>query len=140
MATYPEYMVAPIRQDLVEAGFEQLMTPEEVDTVLNEQSGTVLVVVNSVCGCAAGKARPALKMAVASSEKKPNKLVTVFAGMETEAVAKVREHLLPYPPSSPAIALFKDGELVHMIERYHIEGNDMMRIVNNLQGAFEEYC
>lgn len=140
MATYPEYMVAPIRQDLVEAGFEQLMTPEEVDAVLNEQSGTVLVAVNSVCGCAAGKARPALKMAVSSSEKKPNKLVTVFAGMETEAVAKVREHLLPYPPSSPCIALFKDGELVHMIERYHIEGNDLMRITNNLQGAFEEYC
>lgn len=140
MATYPEYMVAPIRQDLVEAGFEQLMTPEEVDAVLNEQSGTVLVAVNSVCGCAAGKARPALKMAVSSSEKKPNKLVTVFAGMETEAVAKVREHLLPYPPSSPCIALFKDGELVHMIERYHIEGNDLMRIANNLQGAFEEYC
>jgi putative YphP/YqiW family bacilliredoxin len=133
-------MVAPIRQDLVEAGFEQLMTPEEVESVLSEQSGTVLVAVNSVCGCAAGKARPALKMAVASSEKKPTKLVTVFAGMETEAVAKVREHLLPYPPSSPAIALFKDGELVHMIERYHIEGNDLMRIVNNLQGAFEEYC
>ncbi|QJX45987.1 putative bacilliredoxin, YphP/YqiW family [Hymenobacter gelipurpurascens] len=140
MATYPEYMVAPIRQDLVEAGFEQLMTPEEVDAVLNEQSGTVLVAVNSVCGCAAGKARPALKMAVSSSDKKPNKLVTVFAGMETEAVAKVREHLLPYPPSSPCIALFKDGELVHMIERYHIEGNDLMRIANNLQGAFEEYC
>ncbi|MBX0291052.1 BrxA/BrxB family bacilliredoxin [Hymenobacter sp. HSC-4F20] len=140
MATYPEYMVAPIRQDLVEAGFEQLMTPEEVDTVLNEQSGTVLVAVNSVCGCAAAKARPALKMAVSSSEKKPAKLVTVFAGMETEAVAKAREHMLPYPPSSPCIALFKDGELVHMIERYHIEGNDLMRIVNNLQGAFEEYC
>ncbi|HEX8350928.1 MAG TPA: BrxA/BrxB family bacilliredoxin [Hymenobacter sp.] len=140
MATYPEYMVAPIRQDLVEAGFEQLMTPEEVDSVLNEQSGTVLLAVNSVCGCAAGKARPALKLAVASSEKKPAKLVTVFAGMETEAVAKAREHMLPYPPSSPSIALFKDGELVHMIERYHIEGNDMMRIVNNLQGAFEEYC
>ncbi|TGE10173.1 BrxA/BrxB family bacilliredoxin [Hymenobacter fodinae] len=140
MATYPEYMVAPIRQDLVEAGFEQLMTPEEVDAVLNEQSGTVLVAVNSVCGCAAGKARPALKLAVSSSDKKPNKLVTVFAGMETEAVAKVREHLLPYPPSSPCIALFKDGELVHMIERYHIEGNDLMRIANNLQGAFEEYC
>ena len=140
MATYPEYMVAPIRQDLVEAGFEQLMTPEEVDSALNEQSGTVLVAVNSVCGCAAGKARPALKLALASSDKKPAKLVTVFAGMETEAVAKVREHLLPYPPSSPSIALFKDGELVHMIERYHIEGNDMMRIANNLQGAFEEYC
>ena len=140
MATYPEYMVAPIRQDLTEAGFEQLMTPEEVDAVLNEQSGTVLVAVNSVCGCAASKARPALKMAVSSSDKKPAKLVTVFAGMETDAVAKVREHLLPYPPSSPSIALFKNGELVHMIERYHIEGNDLMRIVNNLQGAFEEYC
>ncbi|GAB3228648.1 BrxA/BrxB family bacilliredoxin [Hymenobacter seoulensis] len=140
MATYPEYMVAPIRQDLVEAGFEQLMTPEEVDAALTEQSGTVLVAVNSVCGCAAAKARPALKMAVSSSDKKPAKLVTVFAGMETEAVAKAREHMLPYPPSSPCIALFKDGELVHMIERYHIEGNDLMRIVNNLQGAFEEYC
>ncbi|QDA60879.1 MULTISPECIES: BrxA/BrxB family bacilliredoxin [Hymenobacter] len=140
MATYPEYMVAPIRQDLVEAGFEQLMTPEEVDSVLQQDAGTVLVAVNSVCGCAAGKARPALKLALASSEKKPAKLVTVFAGMETEAVAKAREHMLPYPPSSPCIALFKDGELVHMIERYHIEGNDMMRIVDNLQGAFEEYC
>ena len=140
MATYPEYMVAPIRQDLVEAGFEQLMTPEEVDAALNPDQGTVLVAVNSVCGCAAGKARPALKLAVASADKKPDRLVTVFAGMEGDAVNKVREHLLPYPPSSPCIALFKDGELVHMIERYHIEGNDMMRIANNLQGAFEEYC
>ncbi|WP_019947605.1 BrxA/BrxB family bacilliredoxin [Hymenobacter aerophilus] len=140
MATYPEYMVAPIRQDLTEAGFEQLMTPEEVDSALSADSGTVLVAVNSVCGCAAAKARPALKMAVSSSEKKPAKLVTVFAGMESEAVAQARQHMLPYPPSSPCIALFKDGELVHMIERYHIEGNDLMRIVNNLQGAFEEYC
>ena len=133
-------MVAPIRQDLVDAGFEQLMTPAEVDAALNEPAGTILVVVNSVCGCAASKARPALKMALASADKKPGKLVTVFAGMETDAIAKVREHLLPYPPSSPCIALFKDGELVHMIERYHIESNDAMRIVNNLQGAFEEYC
>ena len=133
-------MVAPIRQDLVDAGFEQLMTPAEVDAALNEPAGTILVVVNSVCGCAASKARPALKMALASADKKPGKLVTVFAGMETDAVAKVREHLLPYPPSSPCIALFKVGELVHMIERYHIESNDAMRIVNNLQGAFEEYC
>ena len=140
MSTYPEYMVAPIRQDLVDAGFEQLMTPAEVDAVLNASEGTVLLAVNSVCGCAAGKARPALKMALASADKKPGKLVTVFAGMETDAVNKVREHLLPYPPSSPCIALFKDGELVHMIERYHIEGNDALRIVNNLQGAFDEYC
>ena len=140
MAVYPEYMVAPIRQDLTEVGFQELMTPEEVDTALASNEGTVLVAVNSVCGCAAGKARPALKMALASADKKPGKLVTVFAGMETEAVAKMREHLLPYPPSSPCIALFKNGELVHMIERYHIEGSDAMRIVNNLQGAFEEYC
>lgn len=140
MAMYPEYMVAPIRQDLTEAGFEQLMSPEEVESALNTQEGTVLVAVNSVCGCAAAKARPALKMALSSSDKKPAKLVTVFAGMETEAVAKAREFMLPYPPSSPSIALFKDGELVHMIERYHIEGNDLMRIVDNLQGAFAEYC
>ena len=140
MAMYPEYMVAPIREDLTSVGFEQLMTPEEVDNVLNEKEGTVLVAVNSVCGCAAAKARPALKIAVSSSDKRPTKLVTVFAGMETEAVAKVREHMLPYPPSSPSIALFKNGELVHMIERYHIEGNDLVRIVDNLKGAFEEYC
>ena len=140
MAVYPEYMVAPIRQDLVDAGFEQLMTPAEVDASLAATEGTVLVAVNSVCGCAAAKARPALKMALASADKKPDRLVTVFAGMETDAVAQMRAHLLPYPPSSPCIGLFKDGELVHMIERYHIEGSDLMRIVNNLQGAFEEYC
>ncbi len=140
MAVYPEYMVAPIRQDLTEAGFEQLMTPEAVDAALAGTEGTVLVAVNSVCGCAAAKARPALKLALASADKKPGKLVTVFAGMETDAVAQMRAHLLPYPPSSPCIGLFKDGELVHMIERYHIEGSDLMRIVNNLQGAFEEYC
>ncbi len=140
MGMYPEYMVAPIREDLTSAGFQQLMTSEEVEQVLNEKEGTVLVAVNSVCGCAAAKARPALKMAVASSEKRPDKLVTVFAGMEGEAVAKAREHMLPYPPSSPSIALFKNGELVHMIERYHIEGNDLTRIVDNLKGAFEDYC
>lgn len=140
MGMYPEYMVAPIREDLTSAGFEQLMTPQEVEQALAEKEGTVLVAVNSVCGCAAAKARPALKMAVSSSSKRPDKLVTVFAGMETEAVAKAREHMLPYPPSSPCIALFKDGELVHMIERYHIEGNDLVRIVDNLKGAFEDYC
>lgn len=136
---YPEYMVAPIREDLTSAGFEQLMTPEEVEQAVKSE-GTVLLAVNSVCGCAAAKARPALKMAVAATDKKPAKLVTVFAGMEQDAVAKAREHMLPYPPSSPSIALFKDGELVHMIERYHIEGNELNRIVDNLQGAFEEYC
>ncbi|WP_108211695.1 BrxA/BrxB family bacilliredoxin [Pontibacter mucosus] len=136
---YPEYMVAPIREDLTSAGFEQLMTPEEVEQAVKSE-GTVLLAVNSVCGCAASKARPAVKMAVAASDKKPAKLVTVFAGMEQEATAKAREFMLPYPPSSPSIALFKDGELVHMIERYHIEGNDLNRVVENLQGAFEAYC
>ena len=133
-------MVAPIREDLTSAGFKQLMTPEEVTEAIGKNSGTILVAVNSVCGCAAAKARPALKMAVTASAKKPEKLVTVFAGMEGEAVAKAREYMLPYPPSSPSIALFKNGELVHMIERYHIEGNDLTTIVNNLQGAFETHC
>lgn len=140
MATYPEYMVAPIRQDLVDAGFEQLMTPDEVSAALGPDSGTVLVAVNSVCGCAAAKARPALKLALGSAARKPARLVTVFAGMETDAVTKARELMLPYPPSSPSIGLFKNGELVHMIERYHIEGNDLMRLVDNLKGALEEYC
>ncbi len=139
MGMYPEYMVAPIREDLTSSGFEQLMTPEEVEQALKTE-GTVLLAVNSVCGCAASKARPALKMAVAAGDKTPTKLVTVFAGMEQDAVAKAREHMLPYPPSSPSIALFKDGELVHMIERYHIEGNELHRIVDNLKGAFEAYC
>ncbi|MFD1187614.1 BrxA/BrxB family bacilliredoxin [Pontibacter rugosus] len=136
---YPEYMVAPIREDLTSAGFEQLMSAEEVDQALKSE-GTVLVAINSVCGCAASKARPALKMAVSASDKKPSKLVTVFAGMEQDAVAKAREFMLPYPPSSPSIALFKNGELVHMIERYHIEGNELHRIVDNLQGAFDAHC
>lgn len=140
MAMYPEYMVAPIRQDLVDAGFEQLMTPDEVQAALGPDSGTVLVAVNSVCGCAAAKARPALKLALGAAPRRPDRLVTVFAGMESEAVQKAREFMLPYPPSSPSIGLFKDGELVHMIERYHIEGNDLMRIVDNLQGAFEQHC
>ncbi|MBF9252285.1 BrxA/BrxB family bacilliredoxin [Pontibacter sp. 172403-2] len=139
MGMYPEYMVAPIREDLTSAGFEQLTTPEEVEQALKAE-GTVLLAVNSVCGCAASKARPALKMAVAATDKRPEKLVTVFAGMEQDAVAAAREHMLPYPPSSPSIALFKNGELVHMIERYHIEGNELHRIVDNLQGAFEAYC
>lgn len=140
MGMYPEYMVAPIREDLTSAGFEQLMSPEEVENILSSKEGTVLVAINSVCGCAASKARPALKMAVSSADKKPAKLVTVFAGMEAEAVSKAREHMLPYPPSSPSIALFKNGELVHMIERHHIEGNDLVRIVDNLKGAFEAHC
>src|SRR5690606_21761367 len=115
---YPEYLVAPMRTDLTEAGFQELKNAEEVKNAI-EAEGTTFVVVNSVCGCAAANARPAAKIA-ASNGKKPTKLVTVFAGMEKEAVAVARDYMLPYPPSSPAMALFKDGKLVHMIERHQI--------------------
>ncbi len=135
---YPEYMVAPMRSELTSVGFEELHSPEEVAKAIPSE-GTVLMVVNSVCGCAAGKARPAIRAAV-KSEKIPGKLVTVFAGMETEAVDKARSYMLPYPPSSPSIALFKDGKLVHMIERHHIEGSPAQMITDNLVHAFEEYC
>ncbi|MBC8111423.1 MAG: BrxA/BrxB family bacilliredoxin, partial [Verrucomicrobia bacterium] len=120
---YPEELVSPMRQDLTNVGFEELLSAEAVDSALaSAQEGTALLVFNSVCGCAAGTARPGIKMALANSEFKPDRLLTVFAGMEQDAVAKAREYTLPYPPSSPAIALFKDGELVHFVERHHIEG------------------
>lgn len=135
---YPEYLVAPMRQELVDAGFQELKTPEEVDSAIPSE-GTVLVVVNSVCGCAASNARPAAKTAV-QNEKHPDKLVTVFAGMEKDAVDKARQYMLPYPPSSPAMALFKNGQLVHMIERHMIEGRPAQMIADNLVAAFEEYC
>lgn len=135
---YPEYLVAPMRQELVDAGFEELKTSEEVENVIPSE-GTVFLVVNSVCGCAAANARPAAKVAIAN-EKHPAKLVTVFAGMEKEAVEKAREYMLPYPPSSPAMALFKDGKLVHMIERHMIEGRPAQMIAENLVAAFDEYC
>ena len=128
-----------MRLDLTEAGFEEMRNAEEVDAVLSEKSGSVLVMINSVCGCAAGNARPAVKMA-AKHSKKPNKLTTVFAGQDKEAVAKVRDYCLPYPPSSPSIALFKDGELVHFIERHHIEGRPAEMIAENLMQAFDENC
>ena len=117
---YPEEICTPMRLDLTEAGFEEMRNAQEVDAVLSEKRGSVLVMINSVCGCAAGNARPAVKMA-AKHSKVPNRLTTVFAGQDKEAVAKVRDYCLPYPPSSPSIALFKDGELVHFIERHHIE-------------------
>ncbi|OFY66765.1 MAG: hypothetical protein A3H98_12175 [Bacteroidetes bacterium RIFCSPLOWO2_02_FULL_36_8] len=139
MANYPEFMVAPIRQDLVNVGFEQLLTPDEVDKTIRNTKGTVLMCVNSVCGCAAGKARPALKLAIQHA-KKPTKLVTVFAGMEQDATAKAREFMTPYPPSSPSIALFKEGKLVHLIERHQIESAEVQMIVDNLVGAFDEHC
>lgn len=137
---YPEQLVAPMRQDLTTAGFQELKTPQEVEKVLNESTGTTLVVVNSVCGCAAGAARPGVKMAIRNSEIKPDRLVTVFAGVDKEAVQTAREYMLPYPPSSPSIALFKDGELVHFVERHHIEGRSADMIANHLINVFDEYC
>ncbi len=135
---YPEELIAPMRDELAQAGFEATKTAEDVEQKISEE-GTTLVVVNSVCGCAAGSARPAARMAVAS-EKKPDHLITVFAGNDVEAVNKAREMMAPFPPSSPAMGLFKDGELVHMIERHHIEGRTADMIADNLKGAFEEYC
>lgn len=135
---YPEDLIAPMRDELAQAGFEATRTAEDVEQNINKE-GTTLVVVNSVCGCAAGSARPAARKAV-SSEKKPDHLITVFAGNDVEAVNKAREMMAPFPPSSPAMALFKDGELVHMIERHHIEGRTADMIADNLKGAFEEYC
>ncbi|WP_207535508.1 BrxA/BrxB family bacilliredoxin [Desertivirga arenae] len=135
---YPEYLVAPMREELTKVGFEELKTPEDVSAAINTQ-GTVFVVVNSVCGCAAANARPAARAAV-QNDKHPDKFVTVFAGMEKEAVNAARDFMLPYPPSSPSMALFKDGKLVHMIERHQIEGRPAQMIADNLIGAFEQYC
>jgi putative YphP/YqiW family bacilliredoxin len=137
---YPEQLVAPMRTDLTEAGFKELKTSADVESTLKDQKGTTLVVINSVCGCAAGAARPGIKWALENSAKKPDNLTTVFAGVDKEAVAKAREYTLPYPPSSPAIALFKDGELVHFVERHHIEGRNAQMIGQHLVEVFEEYC
>ena len=136
---YPEEIVIPMKEELTENGFQELLTAEEVDTALNQQ-GTALVVINSVCGCSAGTARPGVLMAVNQSTKKPERLTTSFAGFDVEAVNNIREHLLPYPPSSPSIALFKNGKLVHFIERHSIEGRSAQMIANNLKGAFEQHC
>lgn len=137
---YPEQLVAPMRSDLTSAGFKELKTSQEVENYLTDQKGTALLVINSVCGCAAGAARPGVKWALQNSSKKPGGLATVFAGVDKEAVAKAREFTLPYPPSSPAIALFKDGELVHFVERHHIEGRNAQMIGQHLVEVFEEYC
>ncbi|MCL4121929.1 UNVERIFIED_CONTAM: hypothetical protein GTU68_023045 [Idotea baltica] len=127
-----------MRQQLVDAGFQELKTADQVDAILGEK-GTTLVMVNSVCGCAAGTARPGAILSTLG-DKKPDNLTTVFAGNDVEAVNKAREHMIPFPPSSPAIALFKDGELVHMLERHHIEGRSAEMISENLTGAFQEFC
>lgn len=137
---YPEQLVAPMRSDLTAVGFKELKTAEAVDQELKNQKGTTLLVVNSVCGCAAGAARPGIKWALQNSNKKPNQLTTVFAGADIEAVAKARQYTLPYPPSSPSIALFKDGELVHFVERHHIEGRNAQMIGEHLVEVFEEFC
>jgi putative YphP/YqiW family bacilliredoxin len=137
---YPEQLVAPMRTDLTSAGFKELKTPEQVESELTDHKGTTLLVINSVCGCAAGAARPGIKWALQNTAKKPDTLATVFAGVDKEAVAKAREFTLPYPPSSPAIALFKDGELVHFVERHHIEGRNAQMIGQHLVEVFEEYC
>jgi putative YphP/YqiW family bacilliredoxin len=140
MASYPENMVAPMRHDLTEAGFAHLKTAQDVDNALENTQGTTLLVVNSVCGCAAANARPGVKMALQATAKLPTQLVTVFAGMETDAVNQARSYLLPYPPSSPAIALLKNGEVVHILERHMIEGRPAQMIADNLIDAMQEHC
>jgi putative YphP/YqiW family bacilliredoxin len=136
---YPAEIVLPMKEELTENGFAEMLTASEVDEKISEQ-GTTLVVINSVCGCSAGTARPGVLMAVHNSVKKPNSLTTSFAGFDVDAVNKIREHLLPYPPSSPSIALFKNGQLVHFIERHNIEGRSAQMIAENLIGAFEQHC
>jgi putative YphP/YqiW family bacilliredoxin len=135
---YPEEMVKPMRNELAEVGFQELYSAEAVENAL-KLDGTTLVVVNSVCGCAARNARPGARMSLDGS-KKPDHLVTVFAGVDREAVDAARQHMFPFPPSSPSMALFKNGELVHMLERHHIEGRPAELIAENLKDAYEEYC
>lgn len=136
---YDEMMVAPMREELTRLGVEEARTPQEVDAVLGEKKGTVLVVVNSVCGCAAGMARPAVAMAV-ENETLPDKMITVFAGNDREATARAREYFVGYRPSSPSIALLKDGQVVKMLERWQIEGRHAHDIASELTQAFNEFC
>jgi putative YphP/YqiW family bacilliredoxin len=136
---YPPELVAPMKEDLTSVGFEQLTSAEEVDNKINNAEGTLLVVVNSVCGCAAGNMRPGVKLSI-DSDKKPSGLATVFAGVDSEATNQARKYFLPYPPSSPSIALFKDGKLVHFLERHHIEGGSATMIAENLKEAYAAYC
>ncbi|MGB0932644.1 MAG: BrxA/BrxB family bacilliredoxin [Lishizhenia sp.] len=136
---YPPELVAPMKEDLTSVGFEQLTSAEEVDNKINNAEGTLLVVVNSVCGCAAGNMRPGVKLSI-EGDKKPNGLATVFAGVDGEATNQARKYFLPYPPSSPSIALFKDGKLVHFLERHHIEGGSAAMIAENLKEAYAAYC
>ncbi len=134
---YPEEIVMPMKEQLTFNGFEDLTTAEKVDEAMKKE-GTTLVMVNSVCGCAAGAARPGVLLSL-TGDKVPDNLTTVFAGFDLDAVKRVREYLMPFPPSSPAVALFKDGELVHMLERHHIEGHSAQAIAENLKGAYAEF-
>jgi len=135
---YPEEIVLPMRAELADVGFQELYTAADVENAIKAE-GTTLVVVNSVCGCAARNARPGAKMSL-DGAKKPDHLVTVFAGVDKEAVDAARQHMFPFPPSSPSMALFKNGELVHMLERHHIEGRPAEMIAENLKGAYAEFC
>ena len=135
---YPAELVKPMREDLTNVGFEELQTSEAVDIAIAKE-GTTLIVVNSVCGCAAANARPGARLSLQNA-KRPNHLTTVFAGVDREATEKAREYMIPFPPSSPCIALFKDGELVHMLERHHIEGRPAELIAENLMDAYNEHC
>ena len=136
---YPAELVKPMKEDLTNVGFNELTNAAEVDQAIQSTEGTLLVVVNSVCGCAAGNMRPGVKLSL-QHDKKPANLTTVFAGVDTEAVAQARKYFLPYPPSSPSIALFKDGKLVHFLERHHIEGGTAQMIAANLEAAYDEFC
>ena len=136
---YPAEIVLPMKAELTDHGFDELVSAREVDDTL-KQSGTTLVVINSVCGCAAGACRPGVLMAIQNAGKRPDRLTTSFAGFDVEAVNQVRQHLLPYPPSSPAIALFKDGQMVSMVERHQIEGRPAQMIAQHLIAVFDEYC
>ena len=136
---YPEMMLAPMRQDLVQVGFSEMKTPQEVDAVLSADKGTTLVAVNSVCGCAAAMMRPAVYMSL-QGEKRPEVLTTVFAGQDLEATERTREYIVGFPPSSPSVALFKDGDLVYFMERHLIEGRNAEDIANDLRTVYEEHC
>ena len=137
---YPAELVAPMKAELTNEGFDELLSAEAVENHLTDHKGTTLMVINSVCGCAAGAARPGVVHSLRVSDKQPDQLATVFAGFDMDAVAKVREMHQPYPPSSPSIALFKDGELVHFIERHHIEGRNAQMIADHLVQVYEEFC
>ena len=136
---YPEQIVAPMKAEFTSNDFQELLHPADVDNT-RKQEGTTLLMINSVCGCSAGTARPGVLMAVQNATKKPGRLTTTFAGFDVDGVQQARTYLLPYPPSSPAIALLKDGKVVHMIERHNIEGRPAQMIAANLMQAFEQFC